>query len=81
LSGLADTKVEQRCHHYGHYDEYELHGSSPRKSTAAKAELVKGVLLVHPEIEVIGNDGQPKHRVQNAVDAASLHILPCPLSV
>ena len=29
LSGLADTKVEQHCHRYGHYDEYELHGSSP----------------------------------------------------
>src|SRR5215813_9228258 len=29
LSGLADTKVEQHCHRYGHYDEHELHGSSP----------------------------------------------------
>src|SRR5262244_1181284 len=26
LSGLADTKVEQHCHRYGHYDEHELHG-------------------------------------------------------
>src|SRR6516165_3709096 len=26
LSGLADAKVEQHCHRYGHYDEHESHG-------------------------------------------------------
>src|SRR5262249_21857765 len=27
LSGLADAKVEQHCHRYGHYDEHQSHGS------------------------------------------------------
>src|SRR5215471_3248968 len=26
LSGLADAKVEQHCHRYGHHDEHESHG-------------------------------------------------------
>src|SRR5262249_2498859 len=26
LSGLADPKVEQHCHRYGHHDEHESHG-------------------------------------------------------
>jgi hypothetical protein len=34
LSGLADAKVEQHCHHYGHYDEHQSHGSPPARCCA-----------------------------------------------
>src|SRR5215831_9368985 len=30
LSGLADAKVEQHCHRYGHHDEHESHVASTR---------------------------------------------------
>src|SRR6516164_3141107 len=34
LSGLADAKVEQHCHCYGHYDEHQSHGSPPARCRA-----------------------------------------------
>src|SRR5262249_47625010 len=34
LSGLADAKVEQHCHRYGHYDEHQSHGSPPARCRA-----------------------------------------------
>src|SRR5262245_29726234 len=55
---------------YGRYRQtkHKGLGAAPKL-----AELVKVVLLVDPEIEIVGNHGEPKRRVQNAGNTQPCH--------
>jgi hypothetical protein len=48
--------------------EHKCLGAAPKL-----AELVKVVVWVNPEIEIVGNHGEPKRRVQNAGNTPPSH--------
>jgi hypothetical protein len=60
----------KETHAYGRHrqTEHQHLGAEPKL-----AELVKVVFLVDPEIEIVGNHGEPKRRVQNAGNTPPSH--------
>jgi hypothetical protein len=45
---LADAKVEQHCHRYGHYDEHQSHGLPPARCRASIGAAPRSNALLLP---------------------------------